>query len=285
MFTPLNIAAREKELHYILIKDTPIPSVPMHWHSEFEVTYAVKGSFRCLIGSIEHEVTEGNAVISISGEKHYFFPAPDTKVIRILFSPDILSGTPDDEELIRKVEEALKSSTRTTASWPEKGKKEMQELISWLVSESGDRKSPAYWLGARGGVLIILSLFTRYAEPIDSDAAVLSSDDKVMERIGKVFELVASSYDKDITLSSAADTAGYVPTYFSRVFRECTGMTFYSYLTMYRIAVAELKLVSTDKSINEIALSSGFGSVKTFDRIFKDKLGTSPLRYRKKMRS
>lgn len=285
MFTPLNIAAREKELHYILIKDTPIPSVPMHWHSEFEVTYAVKGSFRCLIGSIEHEVTEGNAVISISGEKHYFFPAPDTKVIRILFSPDILSGTPDDEELIRKVEEALKSSTRTTASWPEKGKKEMQELISWLVSESSDRKSPAYCLGARGGVLIILSLFTRYAEPIDSEAAVLSSDDKVMERIGKVFELVASSYDKDISLSSAADTAGYVPTYFSRVFRECTGMTFYSYLTMYRIAVAELKLVSTDKSINEIALSSGFGSVKTFDRIFKDKLGTSPLRYRKKMRS
>ena len=236
MFTPLNIAAREKELHYILIKDTPIPSVPMHWHSEFEITYAVKGSFRCLIGSMEHEVTEGNAIISISGEKHYFFPAPETKVIRILFSPD-------------------------------------------------DRKSPSYCLGARGGVLIMLSLFTRYAEPIDSEAAVLSSDDKVMERIGKVFELVGSSYDKDITLSAAADAAGYVPTYFSRVFRECTGMTFYSYLTMYRIAVAELKLVSTDKSINEIALSSGFGSVKTFDRIFKDKLGTSPLRYRKKMRS
>ena len=257
----------------------------MHWHSEFEITYAVKGSFRCLIGSMEHEVTEGNAIISISGEKHYFFPAPETKVIRILFSPDILSGTPDDEELIRKVEESLKSSTRTTAMWPEKGKKELNELISWLASGNDDRKSPSYCLGARGGVLIMLSLFTRYAEPIDSESTVLSSDDKVMERIGKVFELVGSSYDKDITLSAAADAAGYVPTYFSRVFRECTGMTFYSYLTMYRIAVAELKLVSTDKSINEIALSSGFGSVKTFDRIFKDKLGTSPLRYRKKMRS
>ena len=180
---------------------------------------------------------------------------------------------------------SLKSSTRTTAMWPEKGKKELNELISWLASGNDDRKSPSYCLGARGGVLIMLSLFTRYAEPIDSEAAVLSSDDKVMERIGKVFELVGSSYDKDITLSAAADAAGYVPTYFSRVFRECTGMTFYSYLTMYRIAVAELKLVSTDKSINEIALSSGFGSVKTFDRIFKDKLGTSPLRYRKKMRS
>ena len=285
MFAPLNITSREKELHYILIKDTPIPSVPMHWHSEFEITYAVKGSFRCLIGSMEHEVTEGNAIISISGEKHYFFPAPETKVIRILFSPDILSGTPDDEELIRKVEESLKSSTRTTAMWPEKGKKELNELISWLASGNDDRKSPSYCLGARGGVLIMLSLFTRYAEPIDSESTVLSSDDKVMERIGKVFELVGSSYDKDITLSAAADAAGYVPTYFSRVFRECTGMTFYSYLTMYRIAVAELKLVSTDKSINEIALSSGFGSVKTFDRIFKDKLGTSPLRYRKKMRS
>ena len=209
MFTPLNIAAREKELHYILIKDTPIPSVPMHWHSEFEITYAVKGSFRCLIGSMEHQVTEGNAIISISGEKHYFFPAPETKVIRILFSPDILSGTPDDEELIRKVEESLKSSTRTTAMWPEKGKKELNELISWLASGNDDRKSPSYCLGARGGVLIMLSLFTRYAEPIDSESTVLSSDDKVMERIGKVFELVGSSYDKDITLSAAADAAGY----------------------------------------------------------------------------
>ena len=69
MFTPLNIAAREKELHYILIKDTPIPSVPMHWHSEFEITYAVKGSFRCLIGSMEHEVTEGNATVCAGAAK------------------------------------------------------------------------------------------------------------------------------------------------------------------------------------------------------------------------
>ena len=62
-------------------------------------------------------------------------------------------------------------------------------------------------------------------------------------------------------------------------------MTFYSYLTAYRVAIAEQELVLTNDSISDIAVSAGFGSVKTFDRIFKEKLSTSPLKYRKQMRN
>ena len=105
----------------------------------------------------------------------------------------------------RAIEDHFDNRPELERELEEKGKKELNELISWLASGNDDRKSPSYCLGARGGVLIMLSLFTRYAEPIDSESTVLSSDDKVMERIGKVFELVGSSYDKDITLSAAAD--------------------------------------------------------------------------------
>ena len=285
MFAPLNITSREKELHYILVKDGPITSLPMHWHSEYELTYAVKGEFRCLIDSVEYKVGEGDAILTVSGDRHYFFPSPDAIVTRILFSPSLISAPECGEDCSEKVLEKLRESARSTAGWPEKGKTELRELISWLSSESLEKADPAYILGSRGGVLIILSLFLRMAEKRHSDpSSAPISDNKIMDRIEKVFSLVSNDYDKDITLTSAAEIAGYVPTYFSRIFREYTGMTFYSYLTMYRVAIAESKLVSTDMSINDIAISSGFGSVKTFDRIFKEKLGTSPLKYRKKMR-
>ncbi len=286
MFAPLNITSREKELHYVLYKDVPITSLPMHWHSEYELTYASKGSFRCLIDSVEYKVEEGNAILTVSGDRHYFFPSPDCTVTRILFAPSLISGPSCDAECASKVTARLKSSSKSTAGWPEDSRRHLQELIAWVSAETVEKADPAYILGASGSVLIILSLFLkmaddRFADPTSSPIA----DDRVMERIEKVFALVSDSYDKEITLSSAAETAGYVPTYFSRIFREYTGMTFYSYLTMYRLAIAEYKLVSSDMSINDIALSSGFGSVKTFDRIFKEKLSTSPLKYRKQIRN
>ena len=285
MFAPLNITSREKELHYILIKDAPITSLPMHWHSEYELTYASEGEFRCLIDSVEYKVEEGNAILTVSGDRHYYFPTSDARITRILFAPSLISDPACGDDCAAKVADKLRASSRSTAGWPEEGKDELRKLISWLGSDTLGKSDPAYILGARGGVLLILSLFLRMAEKSGADPSSSPvSDDKVMDRIEKVFTLVNDSYDKDITLTSAAETAGYVPTYFSRIFREYTGMTFYSYLTMYRVAIAEYKLVSTDMSINDIAISSGFGSVKTFDRIFKDKLGTSPLKYRKKMR-
>ena len=84
-----------------------------------------------------------------------------------------------------------------------------------------------------------------------------------------------------ISLPSAAEASGYVPTYFSRVFKTCTGMTFYDYLTVYRIRKAEIQLVNTNDSVSSIASASGFSSVKTFDRVFKEQIGTSPLKFRK----
>ena len=71
MFAPLNITSREKELHYVLYKDVPITSLPMHWHSEYELTYASKGSFRCLIDSVEYKVEEGNAPSNLTLEQFY----------------------------------------------------------------------------------------------------------------------------------------------------------------------------------------------------------------------
>ena len=45
---------------------------------------------------------------------------------------------------------------------------------------------------------------------------------------------------------------------------------------------AQVALIWGDESIAEVATKCGFNSVKTFDRVFKENFGVSPLKYRKK---
>ena len=53
-------------------------------------------------------------------------------------------------------------------------------------------------------------------------------------------------------------------------------MTFMEHLTGLRIARAHDLLVRTDEPIQSIAESSGFSSLLSFERLFKNALGKSP---------
>ena len=44
--------------------------------------------------------------------------------------------------------------------------------------------------------------------------------------------------------------------------------------------MAEDLLIHTRQSIQDIALSAGFGSIATFNRVFRESRGCTPSRYR-----
>ncbi|MCI6995217.1 MAG: AraC family transcriptional regulator [Eubacterium sp.] len=62
-------------------------------------------------------------------------------------------------------------------------------------------------------------------------------------------------------------------------------MTFYEYLNQKRVAKAEELLITTDQSVTEIAMNSGFSSISSFNRTFKSLKGCSPTVYRNKWNS
>jgi AraC-like DNA-binding protein len=63
--------------------------------------------------------------------------------------------------------------------------------------------------------------------------------------------------------------------------REC-GMSIWQYLIRLRISNAELLLLTTDKTVLNIALESGFGSLARFYAAFTKECGVSPGEYRKR---
>ena len=89
------------------------------------------------------------------------------------------------------------------------------------------------------------------------------------------------NYKEEITLSSAAEMAGFEKTYFSKLFRSITGFGFQDYLLQTRILAAEPLLKDPTRSINDVAEACGFSSGNYFGDVFKRYRGISPTEYKK----
>ena len=71
--------------------------------------------------------------------------------------------------------------------------------------------------------------------------------------------------------------------YLTHCFKEYTGYTPMQYLNLCRLSYSKSLLLSTNLSINEIALQSGFGDVNNFIRAFKKQYQTTPGQLRREV--
>lgn len=97
----------------------------------------------------------------------------------------------------------------------------------------------------------------------------------------KVISHIAAHYTEDISLKRLAERFGYNEKYLSHALHALTGVHFSSLLALYRVEHAKKHLLKEDSpSIAEIAFSSGFVSLNTFNRAFKKSTGLTPSQYR-----
>lgn len=82
-------------------------------------------------------------------------------------------------------------------------------------------------------------------------------------------------------MSEAADVVGLSPAYFSKLFRDETGMTFTNYLTKLRMQEAARLIQKTSMRINEIAERMGYANLAYFSTVFRKYYETNPFEYRK----
>lgn len=88
--------------------------------------------------------------------------------------------------------------------------------------------------------------------------------------------------DPNVTLDSVADHLGIDRYALSRLFTAELGLSFTRYLRLLRVEKAKEQLVTTSRSLMPIASGCGFGSLRSFERAFREQYGCSPREYRKK---
>ena len=100
------------------------------------------------------------------------------------------------------------------------------------------------------------------------------------EVINAVMTYINNHYREELSLEDVARFAGFSRYYFSRSFKRQTGYSFKDYLFQKRLQVAMDLLSRTNRSMRDVAIESGFGSVATFNRVFREKKGCTPTQYR-----
>lgn len=122
-----------------------------------------------------------------------------------------------------------------------------------------------------------LGILTDVAHHVQSRAA----DEPPAIRMAK--EYVALHLDKEISLDTISSHVYLSPDYFSRLFKQHTGVSFTDYVTETRINKAKAYLRDPQYKIYEIGENVGYRNTKYFFKQFKRQTGHTPSEYRRQL--
>jgi two-component system response regulator YesN len=99
--------------------------------------------------------------------------------------------------------------------------------------------------------------------------------------LSEILRYINEHYREPLTRRSVAQAVGYNESYLSHLFSEYLDQSFSDYLLHLRLSEAADLLRSSSENISTIALSLGFGSIRSFNRAFSKAMKVSPRTYRK----
>ncbi len=134
-----------------------------------------------------------------------------------------------------------------------------------------------YSLMIRFFVTIGRSSFQTKEDPSDGR---LVRQHNYVEKFMHVSSYINDHCTENISVDTLADIAGFSRFHFSRLFKQFYGISCHEYLVRKRIAYVEMLLIRPDISITEAAMRSGFGSISSFNRVFKEIKHCTPSEYK-----
>ncbi|MDD4689680.1 MAG: AraC family transcriptional regulator [Eubacteriales bacterium] len=118
-----------------------------------------------------------------------------------------------------------------------------------------------------------------------TDVCMFCSNDAIHEAeypdcVNYTYDYIAKNYNKKITLSMLSELFFVNKYHLSREFKRCAGITINEHLTTIRINKARALLRYSNKSVEEIAIETGFCNATHFIRVFRKNEQVTPLFYR-----
>jgi transcriptional regulator GlxA family with amidase domain len=107
-----------------------------------------------------------------------------------------------------------------------------------------------------------------------------SQDPALLRRLLRAKDRMDAASEEDWPVERLASISGVSAAHFARSFKEAFGVPPHRYLLTRRIERAKALLRDTDTQIIDIAFQTGWNSLGTFGRVFRDVTGESPSELR-----
>ena len=124
--------------------------------------------------------------------------------------------------------------------------------------------------------LELIYILLRDSEKARRQYSAKNSNRAVIEN---AISYIGNNLTADLSLEAVAEYAGFSPIHFHNCFKASTGRTLREFVEEQRIRKAINMLITTDKTLTEIAYTCGFSSQSYFSFAFKRKTGLTPREY------
>jgi transcriptional regulator GlxA family with amidase domain len=113
----------------------------------------------------------------------------------------------------------------------------------------------------------------------------VSQDPELLRRLLRAKDQMDAASHEHWPVRRLAQVSGVSAAHFARSFKQAFGLPPHRYLLTRRIERATALLRDTELSITEIAFQTGWGSLGTFGRTFRDITGENPAAIRARARA
>ena len=257
----------------VLLKNFHEPS-SWHRHCDFsELVVVLEGTAVSCVPDHEVSLQAGDILLLGTGTLHYLTRLRSLRNYNVLFD--------------RRLLESLTRIGRFR--WLQVGEEEYSPLMHLSDSDLSGAvmllekmrheqlaRSPGWELAMFGCFCQLFAHISRHAR-LDTDVHGVSGSGF---QLGRVLRFMEENAVKPLTLENLSRYAQMSESSFRHQFRAATGLAPIDYLIRLRCRRAMLDMFSSDHSISEIALESGFTDSNYFARKFREVTGRSPREFR-----
>lgn len=251
---------QEKHNLFIYTRQNNLDFVP-HLHNAMELVYVKHGTSTALCDGGAYPLSSGDLFVSFPNRIHGYEGSRACSAV-VFVIPVVPYLAPIRSTLEQKLPV---SPVLPQGSWEHTG---IRELLDMALRDK-DSSSAVLQGYALVTVSKLLELLTLKDATDTGDSALFT-----------VLTYLNDHYTQPLSRTSIAAATGYNESYISHLFADCLHTTLTNYLASLRMDDALHLLSGTALPISQIALSLGFGSIRSFNRVFLDRMGRSPAAYR-----
>ena len=254
-------------------------SVPMHWHSEFELNYISCGMGEFTCGGETFPAEKGDLILLPPNMLHAAYPDPKSGLVyhALVFSPIILGANVHDRCTIEYIRPLINGARKITPLIPKSAKNyPLLECSAKQIFSCALKDCPC-------PELLLKSELMRFFWLLETDDGILRQKEEETdygEQIRPALEYMMNHFHKKISIAQLAGLSHLSQSYFMSCFKKAVGLSSIEYVSQLRVNAACDALFSTDKKISEIAFACGYENLSNFNRQFKRSTGFSPSEYR-----
>lgn len=251
-----------------------------HWHNALEIILPVENYYDVFINNTPFHILPKELLIIPPGEMHKL-QAPEKGIRFIyLFDLSILNSFKSFSGIYSLMFQPLYITEETYPKVYHDLYQLLTQMKNEYFSKNVYRELTIYSL--------LLSFFIKLGynhintRDLFPNVSIYKQKEYV-RKFNSLLDYIDAHYMEDLNLNEIAASIGFSKYHFARLFKQYTGFTFCDYLNYRRLKMAEELLSKPDFSITEIALQSGFSSISTFNRLFKEQKKCTPREYRGKI--